>query len=139
MSAKTITGSGIVCYINNAPWAVVTDIAFTSATPRTAHYGLDSLDPFELSIQKTRVTYSLGIMRTIGDAGAEGAGLVGSYEALPREKYFSIRVVDRVGGFTVFESQYCSVVNQSYQIAARGVMTGKIEIEALDWNNESLV
>jgi hypothetical protein len=44
-----------------------------------------------------------------------------------------------VGGFTLFESNFCSVISQNWKMAARGLVTGQVEIEALDWANETLV
>jgi hypothetical protein len=87
----------------------------------------------------TDVTYTLNVVRNMADGGPEGRGLVAFQDALLRERYISIRIVDRVAGITLWESRYCSVTNQTWDVAAKGLMSGKITIKAIDLSNQTLV
>lgn len=136
MRAKTIVSAGVTVYVNGAPFGRVTSFRFSSNTPREAIYGIDSLDPFELAPTRTRITGSIGLVRTVADGGAEGAGLTTNYEQLSREKYFSLMLVERISDTVIFRADYCSVVNQQWDIAAKEMVRGTIEFEALDWSNE---
>lgn len=124
-------------YVNGAPFGRVTSFRFSSSTPRDAIYAIDSLDPFELAPTRTRVTGSLGLVRTIADGGAEGAGMTSNYEQLSREKYFSLMLVERISDTVIFRADYCSVVTQQWDVSAKEMVRGSIEFEALDWSNEN--
>jgi hypothetical protein len=134
--ARTIVSAGVSLYINGKRMGRVTSFEFNSATPRRAIHGLDALDPFELAPVSTRVSGRLGFVRTVGDGGAEGQGLTTQYDTLPLEKYFSIMLIERISDTVIFEANYCSVVNQSWSVQPKSMVTGMVEFEALDWNNE---
>lgn len=133
--AKTIVGAGVVLHVNNKPFGKVTNFRFQSSTPRDAIYTIDSLDPTELAPTRTKVTGTLGLILTIGDGGAEGAGLTAPYEHLPKEKYFSLCLIDVQTDTVIFRADYCSVVNQSWDFSAKEMVRGNVEFEALDWSN----
>ena len=134
--AKTIVAASVILYINNQPYGRVESFRFSSQTPRDAIYGIDSLDPMELAPTRTKVTGSIGIIRTVGDGGIEGAGFTTNYELLSREKYFSIMLVERQSDTVIFRADYCSVAGQQWDVQARERVKGTLEFEALDWSNE---
>lgn len=134
--ARTIVSSGVILYLNNKPFGKVTSFRFASSTPRDAIYGIDALDPIELAPSRTKVNGVIGLVRTLGDGGAEGAGFTAPYEYLSREKYFSLSLVDRQTDNIIFRADYCSVTNQSWDVAAKEFVKGSLEFEALDWSNE---
>lgn len=134
--ARVLASARVVCYINGLPLGRVSGFRFSSETPRKATYGIDATEPFELTQTTTRVRGSLSLYRTIGDAGAEGTGLVARYEDLLREKYFSITLLDRGTDTIVFQSYYNSVVSQSWDFQAKGLVTGTVEFEGIEWSNE---
>lgn len=134
--AKVITGASVVLHLNGKPFGRVRAFQWSSDTPRAPKYGLDSTEPFELIPTTTRITGRISLYRTVGDAGAEGAGMTAPYEFLPKEKYFSLYLVERGSDTTIFEALYCSVVRQSWSAPEKGMVTGEIEFEALDWSNE---
>lgn len=135
--ARTIVSAGVKLYVNNAPFGQVTTFRFSSSTPREAIYGIDSLDPQELAPTRTKVSGTIGLIRTSGDGGAEGAGFTTGYEKLSREKYFSLCLIDIQTDLVIFRADYCSVVNQSWDVAAKDFIKGSIEFEALDFSNEA--
>lgn len=133
---RTITGAHVICYVNGARFGRVTSVIWKSATPRKAIYGLDSVDPHELAPTTTRISFTVNLLRTIGDGGAEGAGMAANYEDLPREKYFTMQLVDRSTDTVLFQAQYCSVTMQSWSIPIKDKVTGVLEAEAITWSNE---
>lgn len=136
MSKRTVTGAGLNVYVNGIMYGRVRNFQFAAQTAHEAEYALDSPDPFELSASKTKIGGKLGVYRTIGDGGAEGANMAVRFEDLPRGKYFSITLVERSSDTVVFECRYAKVQNQSWSVGERGIMTGEIDFEGLDWSNE---
>jgi hypothetical protein len=137
--ARTITGAGVVCKINGVALARVSDLSFSVATSRKPAQGIDSFLPQELIQTAVKITGQLKLYRTLGDGGAEGAGILAQLPDLSREKYFSIQLVERSSDTVVFEAWYCSCTNQSWDAPARGTITGTLGFEALDYKNELAV
>jgi hypothetical protein len=131
----TIVGAGVAVRINGQVYGRCQNFHFSAATARHPIYGIDSLEPFELAPTVSRVAGSLSIVRTVGDAGAEGAGMSAPLDMLPREKYFALQLVERGSDLVIFDARYCSVASQNWNVE-RGAVIGTIEFEALDWNNE---
>jgi hypothetical protein len=134
--AKTVVSAGVVLYLNGKPYGRVREFFFDSATPRKPLYGIDSTEPFELIPTTTLVTGRIGLVRTVGDGGAEGAAMTTQVDAIPREKYFTLQLIERTSDTVIFEARYCSVTRQSWGAPEKGIVTGTVEWEALDWSNE---
>lgn len=135
--ARVIPSAAVIVYVNGKPFGRISDFNFRSMTPRRALFGIDSMHPYELAPTTGTITASMRIYRTVGDGGAEGAGMTASFEDVPREKYFSVMLVDRGAQDTViFQADFCSVTSQSWGIPSRGIITGNIEFEALTWSND---
>jgi hypothetical protein len=134
--AKTIVTAGVLLYVNNRPYGQVTSFRFNSDTIRNAIYGIDSIDPFELAPSVTKIAGSIGLVRTLYDGGAEGAGLTTSFEKLPKEKYFSLTLVEKSSDTVIFRADYCSVTRQNWDFESKGIAKGNVEFEALTWSNE---
>ncbi len=124
-------------YVNGKLYARVTDLRFTSSTPGREIYGIDSSEPFELANTTTRCSGSMSVLRLAQDGGAEGAGMTVSYVDITREKYFSLALVDRVTDTIVFQARRCKLTSQSWDIPARGRVTGQLDFTAIDWSNEA--
>jgi hypothetical protein len=99
-------------------------------------YGIDSSEPFELMPTTSSVQCSLGIIRTVGDGGSEGAGMSSRFEHLQTEKYFSIELVEIISDTRIFSAMNCSVASQSWNVEPKGIVRGSLEIKALNWTNE---
>ena len=134
--ARTVVAAGVALHINGKVYGRVTSFSWSSATPRTPKYGIDSTDPFEMMPTITRVQGRIGLVRTVGDGGAEGAAIATRFANLPREKYFSLALVETKSDTVLFEANSCSVISQSWQVPTKGLVTGEVEFTALDWNNE---
>lgn len=134
--ARTVVGAHLICFINGQPFGRITHFTFQSATPRRPIYGLDSMDPYELAVTQAKIRGTMRIYRTVGDGGAEGAGITANFDDLPREKYFTVQLIERGSDKIFFQAELCSVVTQSWDVPAKGVVSGTIEFEAITWNNE---
>jgi hypothetical protein len=137
MTQRVTVGASVLVYVNNQPYGKAKSFRMESLTPRDPVNGIDSLDPLELAPTKTAVRGTLEVFRTRGDGGAEGSGMTTSFEKLPREKYFSVTLVDRLTTKVIFRADYCSVVSQSWDFNSKEMVRGVIQFEALDWTNET--
>lgn len=137
-ASRLLTGARVILYINGRPYAAVISFKWDSATPKKAIYGLDSGEPYELAPGQTKITGTITLLRTIGDGGAEGAGMVAEFSDVPREKYFTLALVERLTDTQIFRADQCSVTNQGWDIPSKGTVTGSLSFEALTWNNEAV-
>lgn len=134
--AKVVVSAGVILYVNGRAYGRVKGFQWNSDTPVAPKYGLDSTEPFELAPTITKINGKISVYRTIGDGGAEGAAMATPYEDLPRAKYFTVQLIERASDTVVFEARECSVVRQSWSVPERGMVTGEVEFEALEWSNE---
>lgn len=135
---RLLLGPKTVLYINGHPYAAVAGVKFNSETPKKPLYAVDSGDPYELAPTTTKVTGTMALYRTVGDGGIEGAGMTVDFAYLPRERYFSMSLIDRSTDTQVFRADRCSVISQSWDIPSRGIVMGSVTFEALTWNNEAV-
>jgi hypothetical protein len=84
----------------------------------------------------THISGAMTIYRTVLDGAAEGAGMVAPIDELPREKYFSIVLVDLTTQVVIFQADFCSVEQQSWSIASKSLITGSVAWSALSYQNE---
>ena len=134
--AKVISTAGVVLHLNGKPFGRVRAFQWSINTPKKPINAIDSLQPFEFLPTASQVSGHLSIYRTVGDAGVEGAAMAARMEDIPREKYFSIQLVERGSDTIVFQAMYCSLVRQSWSAQEKGLVTGEIDFQALDWSNE---
>jgi hypothetical protein len=137
MRSRLAAGAKVILYVNGKPYAPVVSFRWDSTTVPHPIMGLDSGEPYELAPATTKITGNLMILRQIGDGGIEGAGLVPNFGDLPRGKYFTLALVDRVTDTTMFQASKCWIVSQSWDVPSKGLVTGSVSFEAIDWNNEA--
>lgn len=135
-SAKTVTGGHIVCYVNGKLYGRCSSITYTSTTNHKPIYGIDATDPFELGATTTRINGTMSIYRLHADGGSQGAGISPRYEDLPIGKYFNITLLDRSNDLIIFQARYAVQQSETWTIPSKGIVTGQLQFEALDWNNE---
>lgn len=135
--ALVLSAAAVNCYVNGQKFGRVTSFGWESVTPHKARYGIDSADPFELVPMYTKVQGNLGLLRTVGDGGTEGAGMTVSFEDLPRGKYFSLMLVDRGSDQVLFQAELCVARVQKWEVRSKSIVTGSVEFEGISWTNES--
>ena len=137
MTAKTVAGAHILCYINGNLYGRVSNITYNSQTIHRPVYGVDQAEPFELSPSQTKITGTLSVYRLHGDGGSQGAGMSAKYEDIPRGRYFNITLLDRSNDLILFQAKYCVQQSESWSIPAKGIVTGSLNFEAVEFVNES--
>ncbi len=136
MRSKILTGAHIVCYINGKVFARVFDIEITSSTPIDEIYGLDDMEPAELAVTRTHTAFTMRLFRTAGDGGIEGAGITPLNSNLPRGKYFSVSLIDKLSDKSIFECEFCTVEAQSWKVAVKQFVVGSVSCKGIGWANE---
>lgn len=134
--ARILKGADVVCYVNSQLYGQVSSFSWNSSTPKQEIYGLDNPDPYELGVTVTRVHCNMSVYRLVQDGGAQGAGMAATYPDLSREKYFSVQLIDRGSDTIIFEARNCSMESESWNVAARSMVTGNLVFKAIDWSNE---
>lgn len=131
-----VTAAKVKLYINGKPFGRVNGFSWASETPRRPIYGVDSTQPYELAVTTTRCTGTISVMKITADGGAEGAGVTAPYPEISRERYFSLALIEIGSDLVIFQADRCSLVSQSWNAPARGLITGSFSFEAIDWTNE---
>lgn len=138
-TTRTILGAELKVIINNNIFADCTGISWTIESGRESVRGLDSNLPFEVAEGGATIRGRMDLVRLRRSGGVEGQGLTALPFNFALEKYISIRVIEKQTSSTVFASDKALVVNQNWQIQARGMMRGSLQFESLDYINESIV
>ena len=101
--SRVVVGAHIICYINGQHYGRVSHFAFRSIATHRPLYGIDITEPQELAVAQTKITGNMKVFRTVGDGGAEGAGMITSFDNLPRGKYFTVQLVERGSDTILFQ------------------------------------
>ena len=135
---RTVTLRAVDCilYINGQPAAIVTHLGWRVNYGHGVRYGIDVLTPQEIFTERQSTTLTMNYIRKHNTAGAEGVGLIPPSSDLSRERYAYIQVVDRQQDVTYHEIPKAKLVEQSGEVAARGVATGTLTLEGIDWSND---
>lgn len=131
-----ITGPRVLCYLNGRLTGLVRTFEHQSATPCHEIPGLDQLDPFELAPTTTSVSGTIGLYRVAGLGGVEGLGMTAQYEALSRQRYATIALVDRLTGALLFNAGQCMMELQRWEVSPKQYMVGVFNFRAVTWANE---
>lgn len=134
--SRLVVGAQVVVYINGAPYGRVADFGWSDNSPRKEVACVDWLGPWELIPTSTRVQGNMTIYRLHRDGGIEASGMKATWRDVPREKYFSVLVLDRSTDTVIFQANKCSINSQSWRVG-KGYVMGTINFTALEWNNET--
>ena len=137
MIQPLVSAARVVCYLNGRRAGTVTRFGHTSETPTHELGGLDSFDPFELAPTSTKVSGTVGLYRIAGLGGVEGMGLTAQYEALSRQKYATVQLLDRLTGAQLFAAHQCMLEVQRWDVSAKGIMEGSFSFRGISWSNEN--
>lgn len=134
---KLLTGAGVVCYVNGEEYGVVSGASWQVTYNRKAIYAIDSPTAHELAPAIVTITGTLRVFRVMLDGGAEGFGYVTFPKDIFAEEYVTINLIDSKSDSVLFNSNKCSVMSQSWDVPAKGLVTGTITFQAIDWSNEA--
>lgn len=133
---QILAGPHLLCYINGYLVGRVTSFSFNNKTNVREIAGLDYPMLFEIGAASTRVNGSLGLLRMVGDGGAQGIGIMQSMPDVARGKYFTLTVIDRHNGLPVFVSNYCFGIEESWEFVDKNLVSGSVSFSALIYGNE---
>lgn len=133
---KLVVAARVLVYINGRLFGRCTNFHWVSKTPRRKIHTVDIQHPVELGATTVDVDWSMGVLRVIGDGGLQGAGMVAQQTELSREKYFTLTLVERVTGATIFKADLCATDSESWMIAAKDRMLGQANGSGVIWVNE---
>lgn len=136
MRSKTLRALDLIVYINAQPWAFADSLDWTAEYSAEPIYGVDSMHPQEIPSGREHVVASLHYWRQHNTAGAEGAGIVPTGDALSRERYFYLQVIDRQTNTTYLEIPKAKLQSQGGSARAKGVVEGRLTITGMGWANE---
>jgi hypothetical protein len=131
-----IAGARVKLYINFRLIGEVVDFEWNSSTQKRPIYGIDATEPFEFSPGLTKIRGAFSLLRPEASGSLEGYGITTSFEEHVSEKYVNILLVDRRVPLPLFQCERAVILNQSWKVASRGIMSGRVEFEGVTWNNE---
>lgn len=134
---KLVVAAKVLVYVNGKLFGRCTNFQWTSATPRKKIRTVDIVHPVELAATTVDVTWTMGVLRVSGDGGLQGAGVVAQQTELSREKYFTLVLVERSTGLTLFKADLCETDSESWTIAAKDRMLGQVNGSGIVWVNEA--
>lgn len=137
MPGRVVVGASILVFINGYLYGQVTGLRWDSQTPTAARMGIDSMTAYELSPTTAKVSGSVSVLRLHGDGGLEGRGIVAPFSHIPRERYFSILVIDRKNRKILHRADHCKVATQSWNYTTRARVEGSFTFEGIEWTNEA--
>lgn len=134
---KIVVAAKVLVYINGKLFGRCTSFSWASATPHKKIRTVDIQWPVELASTTTEIVWTMGLLRTIGDGGLQGAGVVAPQAVLSKEKYFTLLLIERTSNLTLFRADMCAVDAENWTITAKGLMAGQANGSAIIWNNET--
>lgn len=135
--ALTISGAQVVLLVNAVPYGRVTNIDWDISTPIEELRGVDSPQPYELANSSTSVGGTLYVLRTLGDGGAEGAGMTAPLIDVGKTRYVSLVLLERRTKRVLFQSQRVAISSQSWSVPERGITKGTVSFVSIDALNET--
>lgn len=136
MQSQTTASARVLVYINAQPFGRCAGFEWTSDTPRRDVAVVDSLVPPELIPLFTRVVGNVSVVKTMGDGGLEGAGIIAQLPHIPEEKYFTISLVDRRTDLVLFRADNCAVTSQAWRVEPKDIVKGAFQFRCIVWSNE---
>lgn len=138
MSASSLVhGARVLCYINGKLFGRVVSFGWNSSTPRKKIHTIDIPHPVEIATTTSDVTWQMSVLRTVGDGGMQGAGVVATAPVLSREKYFTILLLERTSNQTLFRADLCMTDSESWTVASKELVRGQVTGSGIVWVNEA--
>jgi hypothetical protein len=135
---KIVAAAHILVYINGKLYGRCTSFTWTSNTPGRKIRVIDTQHPVELATTTIDVDWSMGVLRTVGDGGLQGVGVASMQPAdMSLEKYFTIQLVERRSGLTIFRCDMNNANSENWQINAKMQMVGNVSASGIIWVNEA--
>lgn len=134
---KIIVAAKVLVYVNGKLFGRCTRFSWGSQTPGREIQVIDTMHPVELAPTTVKVNWTMGVLRTIGDGGLQGVGMVSQQSELSLDRYFTLQLVERTSGLTVFRCDLCNTNAEQWDITAKGEMAGTANGSGILWVNEA--
>lgn len=135
--SRVVTAPHILVFVNGRLYSQASGVSWTASSPRIVRGGIDSIVPYEISPGMTRISGRIKTYRGHADGALEGRGVVAPPAYIPRERYFSLLVVDRMFGNKILQVDHCSVEEQTWDVQAGRIMEGSFSFTGLTHSNEA--
>lgn len=135
--SKVISGANAKLYINNKLFGLATAFSIDVDASRSALYGIDQMQAFELAPEKFSVNGQIQYIKRRMDGGLTGRGFIAPLDRLSLEKYISITLVDRLTDKIIFKVSEAAVSKYSLSGEARSILRGSFIFSGLYLADES--
>lgn len=135
--SKTVSGASSKLFINGRVYPYATSIRWVASTGRKEIFGIDQSTPFELSPGNDTIQGTVEVVRIRSSGGLEGAGITASERLVLQEKYFSLLLIDRTTDTVLLQIDDASLMEQSWNVINKSIMTGSFTFKGIGWSNES--
>lgn len=130
-------GPHVVCYFNGVPVGRVTAFSFRNELVQKEVRGIDFPLPFEIGGSMVATSGTIQLLRTTGDGGSQGMGIMPQQVDIASGRYFTILILDLREKRAVFYSEFCKAESEEWSISARSVITGTVSFKAISFSNEA--
>jgi hypothetical protein len=134
---KLVVAAAVNIYINGKLFGLCTSFSWTSNTQRKEIQCIDIAHAVELAATRTSVVWQMGVLRTRGDGGMQGASVVANQANVIKEKYFTILLVERTTNLPIFKADLCNTDSENWVLTAKGLMAGTVQGKGITWVNEA--
>lgn len=128
---KLQVGANVACWINGQQYGLVTDIEYNELSQREPEYGLDAMEPAELSPTTTLVVGTIRLLMARESEMLEGMQITAGLPFISSERYFSIMLQDIATGFIIMTIDYASVDGQSWSMVNKNLVRGQFNFKGL--------
>lgn len=131
MQPSTIAAPHLKCFIDGRLAGFVVGFNYSIDSSHRTINAIDEVRAQEHAAASYGVSANFAVISSRALLGLEGAGITVYADALPRQKYLTITIVDRITDKIVFQAESAVVENQSWSVQPKGLVTGQFSIKAL--------
>lgn len=136
--AKSVHGARVLVYVNGVLFGRCAGFTWNGSSPRRKIHVVDTPHAVELAATTVDCSWSMTVLRTIGDGGIQGAGMIAPQMALvAREKYFQILLVERTSGLPLFQADLCQVDAEAWVLTPKNLLLGSVQGAGIVYVNEA--
>jgi hypothetical protein len=137
MSTSLIAAPHLKVFINGRLLGWAFGIHYKKRTPVRELFGIDCSIPSELAFTTYHVQGTIQIYRGRYQGEAEGLGMSAFANKLLRQKYITIEVVDRITDCVISKFLECVIIDQDWNVAPKGLLSGTFSFLGIDASNEA--
>lgn len=133
---RIIVGANVICYLNGKPLGFVAMFRYNASTPSRKIGGIDSIEVLELGPTTSMCSWNMTVYRIKGGGGIQGIGMGPVSAEIPRGKYFTFVLIDRITDTILWQGAGCRVEDESGAFESKAMSMISVAGSCLTWNNE---